>query len=84
LQTTFVLQVFEIRGGDISARESPKNRRKTGFFSVFCDQILFFSKALAIFSVFQLVEQKMFAIMKGNFSALAVNRIREKLKNDPP
>jgi hypothetical protein len=30
------------------------------------------------------VEQKLFAIMKGNFSALAVNRIREKSKNDPP
>jgi hypothetical protein len=26
----------------------------------------------------------MFAVMKGNFSALAVKRIREKSKNDPP
>jgi hypothetical protein len=26
----------------------------------------------------KLVEQKLFAIMKGNFSALAVKRIREK------
>jgi hypothetical protein len=31
----------------------------------------------------KLVEQKLFAIMKGNFSALAVKRIREKSKNDP-
>jgi hypothetical protein len=30
----------------------------------------------------KLVEQKLFAIMKGNFSALAVKRIREKSKND--
>jgi adenylylsulfate kinase-like enzyme len=32
----------------------------------------------------KLVEQKLFAIMKGNFSALTVKRIREKSKNDPP
>jgi hypothetical protein len=31
-----------------------------------------------------LVEQKLFAIMKGDFSALAVKKIREKSKNDPP
>jgi hypothetical protein len=27
---------------------------------------------------------KVFTIIKGNFSALAVKRIREKSKNDPP
>jgi hypothetical protein len=32
----------------------------------------------------KLVEQKLFAIMKGNFSALRDKRIREKPKNDPP
>jgi hypothetical protein len=32
----------------------------------------------------KLVEQKLFAIMKGNFSALAVKRIRVKSKNNPP
>jgi hypothetical protein len=32
----------------------------------------------------KLVEQKLFAIMKGNFSALGVKRIRENPKNDPP
>jgi hypothetical protein len=32
----------------------------------------------------KLVEQKLFAIIKGNFFALAVKRIREKTKNQPP
>jgi hypothetical protein len=32
----------------------------------------------------KLVEQKLFAIIKGNFSALSVRRIRETPKNDPP
>jgi phage portal protein BeeE len=32
----------------------------------------------------KLVEQNLFAIMKGNFFALKVKRIREKPKNDPP
>jgi hypothetical protein len=32
----------------------------------------------------KLVEQKLLAIMKGNFSAVSVKRIREKPKTDPP
>jgi hypothetical protein len=32
----------------------------------------------------KLIEQKLFVIIKGNFSALAVKRIREKSKNAPP
>jgi hypothetical protein len=59
-----------------------KNREKTRFSSMFG---LSSPGRWYLRPEFQkLVEQKLFAIMKGNFSALAVNRIREKSKNDPP
>jgi hypothetical protein len=50
-----------------------KNHEKTRFSSTFW-----------FFKLRALVEQKLFAIMEGNFSALRVKRIQEKSKNDPP
>jgi hypothetical protein len=44
-----------------------------------------FLRFFGLSSEFQkLVEQKLFAIMEGNFSALSVKRIRENSKNEPP
>jgi hypothetical protein len=64
------------------AKAFEKNHEKTRFSPIFWT---FKLRALILRPEFQkLVEQKLFAIMKGNFSALGVKLNREKPKNDPP
>jgi hypothetical protein len=61
---------------------SQKTVKKTRFSSIFWT-----FKLRALLSPPRITKTrgtKLFAIMKGNFSALAVKQIREKSKNDPP